>query len=147
MLKRFLTFILVLIKSLIDAQSCLNERFERLYSSYSDVHHDDDITPYLISWSEFLLCISKVKTGKATGSFVKPQHLLHGSPLLAVHLHFLFNAFIQHEYVPNDFLSTIVTPIIKDTSGDHSDSGNYRPVTLSSLFSQLFGLSKLFANN
>ena len=37
-----------------------------------------------------------------------------------------------------EFLQTIVTPIIKDTSGNHSNSENYRPVTLSSLFSQLF---------
>ena len=92
----------------------------------------------MLSWSEFLVCISKTKTGKATGSFVKPQHLLHGSPLLSLHLHLLYNGLIQHEYVPQDFLNTIVTPVIKDTSGDHSDSKNYRPITLSSLFSQLF---------
>ena len=58
--------------------------------------------------------------------------------MLSIHLHFLFNALIQHGYVPTEFLRTIVTPIIKDSSGDHSNSDNYRPVTLSSLFSQLF---------
>ena len=119
-------------------ESILKEEFESSFSLYSRSHSNDDIRPHLISWSEFLVCISKVKTGKATGSFISPQHLLHGSPLLSVHLHFLFNALIQHEYVPNEFLQTVVTPIIKDTSGDHSDSSNYRPVTLSCLFSQLF---------
>ena len=116
----------------------LKQQFQTLYSQYCDSHAEDDISPYFISWSEFLVCISKVKTGKATGSFVKPQHLLYGSPLLSVHLHFLFNGLIQHEYVPHDFLHTTVTPIIKDTAASHSDSSNYRPITLSCLFSQLF---------
>ena len=120
------------------AESSLKTRFDRAYNEYNEAHENDNISPFLISWSEFLVCISKVKTGKATGSFVKPQHLLHSSPLLSFHLHLLFNALIQHQYVPTDFLHTIVTPIIKDTGGNHSDSTNYRPVTLSSLFSQLF---------
>ena len=119
-------------------RSDLEDEFGQLHKSYNEKHANDSISPYLLSWSEFLVCISKTKTGKATGSFVKPQHLLHGSPLLSLHLHLLYNGLIQHEYVPQDFLNTIVTPVIKDTSGDHSDSKNYRPITLSSLFSQLF---------
>ena len=121
-----------------NAKRSIHERFSKSFSSYNDAHKNDSLKPFLISWSEFLVCLSKIKTGKATGSFVKPQHVLLGSPLLSIHLHFLFNALIQHQYVPNDFLHTIVTPIIKDTSGNHSDSTNYRPVTLSSLVSQLF---------
>ena len=121
-----------------NSQASLTSEFKTHFQQYRDLHIDDDISPYFISWSEFLVCIEKVKTGKATGSFVKPQHILHGSPLLAIHIHFLFNAFIQHEYVPEDFLRTVVTPIIKDTAASHSDSSNYRPVTLSCLFSQLF---------
>ena len=123
-----------------DSQSALKEKYEQSFSQYSDSHGDDDVTPHFISWSEFLVCLSKMKTGKATGSFVKPQHLFHGSPLLSVHIHFLFNSLIQHEYVPCDFLQTIVTPVIKDTSGNHSDSANYHPVTLSNLFSTLFNM-------
>ena len=122
----------------VNAQASLSRDFESEYSQYRESHINDDISPYFISWSEFLGCIAKVKSGKATGNFVKPQHLLHGSPLLAIHIHLLFNAFIQHEYVPNEFLQTVVTPIIKDTTASHSDSSNYRPVTLSCLFSQLF---------
>ena len=120
------------------AESKLADRFNEQYEKYADVHKDDDISPYFISWSEFLLCISKIKMGKATGSFVKPQHVFHGPPLLSIHLHLLFNSFIQHEYVPTDFLNSVISPIVKDTSGDYSDSKNYRPITLSHLFSQLF---------
>ena len=120
------------------AESNLRSKFNDLYTAYEAKHHTESIQPFFISWSEFLLCLSNVSTGKATGGFVKPQHLLHGSPLLSLHLHLLFNAFIQHSYVPQEFLCTVVSPVVKDTSGDYSDSTNYRPITLSSFFSQLF---------
>ena len=79
-----------------------------------------------------------MKTGKASGGYIKSQHVFHGSPKLAVHLHILYNGLLQHSYVPRDFLSGTVTPVIKDRDGDAGSSSNYRPVTLSHLFSQLF---------
>ena len=66
------------------------------------------------------------------------MHILHGSPKLSLHIHLLFNGLIQHSYVPHDFLSSIITPVVKDNGGNLSDSKNYRPVALSSLFAQLF---------
>ena len=120
------------------AESILNDRFTSAYSVYNLEHANDDLNPHFISWSEFLNCIVKIKTGKATGSFVKPQHVLHGSPLLSLHIHLLFNSLIQHGYVPHNFLGSIITLVVKDSSGDLTESKNYRPVALSSLFSQLF---------
>ena len=55
-------------------------------------------------------------------------------------MHILFNALIQHGYVPHDFLSSTITPIIKSRTGDIYCSNNYRPIALSNLFSQLFEL-------
>jgi hypothetical protein len=55
-----------------------------------------------------------------------------------VHLHFLFNGLIQHSYVPSDFLNGTVAPVIKNQEGDQSNPSNYCPITLSSLFSQMF---------
>ena len=82
--------------------------------------------------------MSKLKTGKASASFVKAEHILYGSPKLAYHLHLLFNAMIQHSYVPYEFLNGVITPLIKDTEGDHSDPKNYRGLTLGVVFSFLF---------
>ena len=120
------------------AETELRNKFQTSYSAYSLEHQADNLHPHYISWSEFLSCISDISTGKASGGFVKPYHVLHGSPSLALHLHLLFNAFIQHAYVPHEFLCSIVSPVVKDTSGNYSDSANYRPITLSSLFSQTF---------
>ena len=85
-----------------------------------------------------LTVMSKLKIGKASASFVKAEHILYGSPKLAWHLHLLFNAMIQHSYVPQEFLNGVITPLIKDTEGDHSDPKNYRGLTLGVVFSYLF---------
>ena len=45
---------------------------------------------------------------------------------------------IQHSYVPSEFLNGVVCPLIKDSDGDHADPSNYRPLTLSTVFSNLF---------
>ena len=91
--------------------------------------------------------MSKLKTGKASASFVKAEHILYGSPRLAYHLHILFNAMIQHSYVPYEFLNGVISPLIKDSEGNHSDLQNYRGLTLGVvLFSFIDSLSSLFCS-
>ena len=72
------------------------------------------------------------------GSSKKLRLILHGSTQLVIHLHLLFNAIVQHSYVPCDFLKGVVTPIVKDSEGDISSIENYRGITLSHTFSFLF---------
>ena len=122
----------------VSAETELRKKFQTDHTSYSKEHQAESIHSHYISWSEFLACITNITTGKASGGFAKPYHILYGTPSLALHLHLLFNAFIQHSYVPHEFLCSIVSPVVKNTSGNFSDSSNYRPITLSSLFSQIF---------
>ena len=67
----------------------------------------------------------------------KAEHILHGSPLLTIHLHLLFNSMIQHGYVPSEFLWGVLSPIIKDAEGDSFSVDNYRGILLSDIFSYL----------
>ena len=85
-----------------------------------------------------LNAVTKLKVGKATSSFIKAQHVFHGSPKLMIHLHILFNSLLNHGYVPHEFLCVTITPIVKDRSGDTASPSNYRPITLGELFAQLF---------
>ena len=70
--------------------------------------------------------MSKLQPGKASGSFLNAEHIMHGSTSLVIHLHLLFNAMVQHGYVPHKFSKGVVTPIIKDSEGDISSTENYR---------------------
>ena len=116
----------------------LDEQFRLLYDKYHSEHANDSINSLYLSWSEILDMFSKLESGKATSSFVKPEHILYGSPRFARHIHILFNAMIQHSYVPHEFLNGSISPLLKDSKGDHTVPDNYRPLTLSVIFSNLF---------
>ena len=114
-----------------------NEFYEKFNSYFHESLHSDIMQHYL-SWSDMIEIASKIKLGKATAGIVRPEHFLFGGPRLLQHLQILFNAMIQHGFVPTDFLKGTVSPIVKDNEGDLSDTSNYRGITLSSLPSKLF---------
>ena len=116
----------------------LGTKFRSMYRSYADAHADDSLESVYLSWRDMLDVMSKLKTGKASASFLKAEHLLYGPPQLVHHIHLLFNAMIQHCYVPCEFLGGVITPLVKDSDGDHSDPSNYRGLTLGVTFSFLF---------
>ena len=71
----------------------------------------------------------KLKAGKNYNSFIKAKHILYGSPKLVIHVHILFNGFLQHGIVPSDFLLGSILPTIKDSSGNVNAVENYRGIT------------------
>ena len=121
-----------------DQAKKLSGEFDCAYSTYFDAHKLDDLTTSYLSWDDMVNVMSKLKPGKASGSFIKAEHILAGCPQLRIHLHLLFNSMIQHGYVPSDFLKGVISPILKDSEGDVSSLENYRGITLSHVFSYLF---------
>ena len=116
----------------------MREEFEEKFPSYFAAQRDNSILPYLLTWDNMLDIIGKLKKGKSTNSFFKAEHILYGSPKLVVHLHILFNALIQHGYVPTNFLRGTISPTVKNSNGNLGSTDNYRGVTLCGTYSHLF---------
>ena len=116
----------------------LHNEFKVLYDVYKSEHANDSIDSVYLSWAEMIDVLSTLETGKSTASFLKAEHILYGSPQLSYHIHILFNAMIQHCFAPHNFLNGSITPLIKDSQGDHSSTDNYCALTLSILCSNLF---------
>ena len=120
------------------AHESLKEEFHDKFASYYGNHWDDSIAPYYLSWSEMLDIMGRLECGKSSSGRIRPEHIMHCSRKLGIHLLLLFNAMIQHGIVVADFLKGTITPIIKDSQGDVSDCTNYRGITLGILFSKMF---------
>ena len=116
----------------------LKDEFLQSFSDYRDLHIDDSILPFYLSWNEMVDIAGKIKIGKSSSGLCRPEHILNGCPELLAHFHILFNGMIQHGFVPTEFLKGTVTPIIKDPQGDVSDLSNYRGITLSCLPAKMF---------
>ena len=63
-----------------------------------------------------------------------------GNKMLHIYIKLLFTMMVSHSYVPEAFGVGIIKPVLKDKSGDLSSLDNYRPITLSPVFSKLFEL-------
>ena len=69
---------------------------------------------------------------------ISAEHLLYAPHNMLMRLTALFNQMLRHAYVPVQFQRGFMVPIIKDLQGSHSDSNNYRGITISPLVSKLF---------
>ena len=69
---------------------------------------------------------------------VHTSHLLCSPDSFLDLLAKLFSACIIHGYLPLDMIKGTINPLVKDCHGDLSNSDNYRPVMLSSVFLKLF---------
>ena len=83
--------------------------------------------------------LEKLKTGKASGiDGIVKEHLVYSHPSVVVYLMLLFNMMAIHGFVPDDFGTGVMVPIVKDTAGDITDVDNYRGITLSPVISKMF---------
>ena len=126
----------------IDSHDSLRSDFYSCFNEYYNEHLFDHIGHYYFSWNDMVDMISHLKSGKSYVGFIRAEHILKGSPKLLTHLHILFNAMLQHSFIPTLMLRGTITPLVKDRDGDLSASTNYRPITLSLIFIQMYEMLK-----
>jgi len=83
--------------------------------------------------------LRKLKLNKSP-SFdnISAEHLVFGGATLVVHLCLMFNAMLQHCYVPEDFSFSLIVPLPKDKQGCNMNTDMYRGISLSPAVSKLF---------
>ena len=80
--------------------------------------------------------IDKMKSGKACGNDgLSAEHFIHSDRRITILLSIFYNRVISHGHLPDDFMKTIIIPLIKNKSGDTS---NYRPIALVPVASKTF---------
>jgi len=90
-----------------------------------------------ISAEEVGMCISMLKLHKNDGGTgLNTNHFKYANTDLHFHVAFLFSAIVCHGSVPDDFLLCTTIPLPKGNT-NKTISGNYRGITLSSVFGRL----------
>ena len=118
----------------------LNERFAAKYQEY-EANHDIscDCKSNYISPLNVIDALGSMKCNKsADENGISAEHF-HFAPLsLLLRFTALFNEMIRHSFVPKEFKSGFMIPIVKDPRGNKSDPSNYRGITISPIPSKLF---------
>lgn len=79
-----------------------------------------------------------MRRGKSPGhDGLSIEHLKYAGVHVPRVLSMFFNMCISHSYLPDDLMKTIVVPIVKNKTGDISDKGNYRPISLATIVAKV----------
>ena len=66
-----------------------------LFPMYSKTFSD-----FYFSLIDMIDKVSRLRSGKSYVGFIMAEHVMHGSPKLMIHLQILFNAMLQHSFIP-----------------------------------------------
>jgi len=102
----------------------------------SDIDTDSKLSFCL---AEVVTAIHKQKLGKAHGADgIHSEAYIHGGIRLATHMCTVFNLFLVRSYLPDNFMDSVIVPLVKCKGGDLTDVNNYRAITLSNFISKIF---------
>ena len=62
---------------------------------------------------------------------------IHSDRRITILLSIFYNRVISHGHLPDDFMKTIIIPLIKNKSGDTINVNNYRPIALVTIASNI----------
>ena len=118
----------------------LDAKFRSDYSNFCDKHKAScDCNPSSVSLHVVIDAICGMKCGKSADDDELSAEHFHNAPLnLLVRLTSLFNFMLNHAFVPSQFRSCFMIPVIKDRQGDQSDPQNYRGISISPIITKIF---------
>ena len=107
-------------------------------TKYSEIC--DTVLPQTISGNNIDQCLAKLKRNSSPGiDGIAAEFLLYGrSAALTKHLVSLYSTILKYNVVPKVFSTGVMVPVLKKPTLDPSKACNYRPITVSSVFSKLF---------
>ena len=93
----------------------------------------------IVTSAEITEHIKKLKDNKACGQDgIHSEHLKFASARLSTLLALCFTSFLIHGVLPDNIMSVVLVPVIKDKAGKINSKDNYRPIALASILSKIF---------
>lgn len=94
--------------------------------------------PVRVTPEQVAKIIKRMTRGKSPGhDGLSIEHLQCAGVHLPRVLAMFYTFCIRHSYLPADLMKTIVVPVIKNKTGDASDKGNYRPISLATIIAKV----------
>ena len=100
-----------------------------------NVQHDSNMA---VSAKIITEIVSKLECGKYAGpDGISAECFKFSNTKIHVLLSLLFSMCLSHGYLPSTLIKTTIVPIVKNKSGNLSDSNNYRPIAIATITSKL----------
>ena len=134
----------------VGEQNICNEWKNHFKSIYNSVINSSDdsyvncninnehIEKYLFTEAELLIAVLLLGNNKSSGfDCIFAEHIKNCSVSMLRFLCKLFNCFLMHGYLPESFMSVLISPVFKK-KGSICDIDAYRPIALANCLSKLY---------
>ena len=119
-----------------------NSLKDDILSNFDKIKHNSNMSVSTKSVSEI---IGKLECGKSAGpDGIGAEYLKFSNIKIHILLSLCFTLCLAHGYLPQAMIETTIVPIVKNKSGNLSDSSNYRPIALATIVSKMFESVLLF---
>ena len=123
-----------------------HDQNKQLFNSVNDT----DDKPYVLSYIrnnlnttdavvtvyDTICAIKKLPNNKTPGyDGLMSEHFKYASHRLYVLMAIVLQSMMKHSFLPQQFMTTMLIPILKNKNGDIASKSNYRPIALSSVAS------------
>ena len=116
----------------------LNAKFQSMYCDAVTVH-ECKCQSHNISLQIVLDAAFSMNKGKCCDDeMISAEHFFDAPLTMFDRLHQLFNSMLRHSFVPSQFQSGTIIPIVKDRHGDKGDMNNYRGISIAPIVSKIF---------
>ena len=116
---------------ILNANDCDHSLKADIMEKFENIQHNPDM---IVSTNCVSQVIAKLECGKAAGSDgICAEYLKFSHAKIHTLLALCFSVCISHGYLPADLSETTIVPIVKNKSGNLSDSNNYRPIALATI--------------
>ena len=113
-----------------------NSLKDDILSNFDKIKHNSNMSVSIKSVSKI---IGKLECGKSAGpDGIGAEYLKFSNIKIHILLSLCFTLCLTHGYLPPAMIETTIVPIVKNKSGNLSDSSNYRPIALATIVSKMF---------
>ena len=120
---------------ILNTNDCDKSLKDDIVGKLEDIQHSADMAVSTKCISEI---IAKLECGKSAGpDGICAEYLKFSNVKLHTLLALCFSLCLSHGYLPIALIETTIIPIVKNKSGNLSDSNNYRPIALATIVSKM----------
>ena len=102
---------------------------------FEDIQHNPEM---VVSTNCVSQIVDNLECGKSAGpDKICDEHLKFSNDKISTLIALCFTVCLSHSYLPTALIQTTIVPIVKNKSGNLSDSNNYRPIALATIVSKI----------
>ena len=132
----------------IEIASMWQQHFNELFKSVPDSNEKAKVLSYrqkdintnevFVTPVEIHEVISELPRNKAPGyDGLMSEHFHFASHRVKIELAIVLQAFMRHGFLPDSLMLTMIVPILKSKNGDITSKGNYRPIAIATVISNI----------